>query len=151
MVAKGRLVNQIDRERPRGFDPDHAGGWAKMVDQAIGPREPGKGHDLLVIDPFAQEARLVGMGDMPFARDRAESQIGRHEFLSRVRSDQGWATTRLRRVPSRWIASSTTSPGLSQPPTAWGVSSRMQPEPTVPEPSTSPGRRVVSRLACARS
>jgi len=69
MVAKGRLVNQIDRERPRGFDPDHAGGRAKVVDQAIGPREPGEGHDLLVIDPLAQETRLVGMGDMPFARD----------------------------------------------------------------------------------
>jgi hypothetical protein len=69
MVAKGRLVNQIDRERPRGFDPDHAGGRAKVVDQAIGSREPGEGHDLLVIDPFAQETRLVGMGDMPFARD----------------------------------------------------------------------------------
>ena len=40
------------------------------------------------------------------------------------------------------MVSSTTSPGLSQPPTASGVSSRMQPVPTVPEPSTSPGRSV---------
>ena len=87
-MAQGRLVNQIDGERTGGLDPNHAGGGAKVVDQAVGPREPGEGHDLLVIDPFAQEARLVAMGDVPFARDRAESQIRRHEFFSRVRSDQ---------------------------------------------------------------
>ena len=59
------------------------------------------------------------------------------------------ATTRLRKVPSRSIVSSTRSPGLSQPPAASGVSSRMHPEPTVPDPSTSPGRKVASRLAWA--
>ena len=63
----------------------------------------------------------------------------------------GCRTTRLRNVPSRSMVSSTTSPGLSQPPTASGVSSRMQPVPTVPEPSTSPGRSSVSRLAWASS
>ena len=55
----------------------------------------------------------------------------------------------LRKVPSRSTVSSTTSPGLSQPPTASGVNSRMQPVPTVPEPRTSPGRSSVSRLAWA--
>src|SRR5438128_929055 len=62
-------------------------------------------------------------------------------------SSQGWGTTRLHRVPSRSIVSSTRSPGLSQPPTASGVNSRIQPVPTVPEPSTSPGRRVACRPA----
>ena len=55
----------------------------------------------------------------------------------------------VRKVPSRSIDSSTTSPGWSQPPACSGVSSRMQPVPTVPEPITSPGRSVASRLACA--
>ena len=39
--------------------------------------------------------------------------------------------------------------GLEPAAAASGVSSRMQPVPTVPEPSTSPGRSVASRLAWA--
>ena len=41
--------------------------------------------------------------------------------------------------------------GLEPATDGLGRSPRMQPEPTLPEPSTSPGRRAVSRLAWARS
>src|SRR5437763_1899993 len=47
-------------------------------------------------------------------------------------------------TPNLSISSSTSSPGLSQPPVFSGLSSKMQPVPTVPEPSTSPGRSQTS-------
>ena len=142
MMAQRRLIAEIGRDRPGRLEPDHARRRPQVVDDAVGPREPGESDDFLVVDPFALEARVAGDGRCAACAgsSRVEDRAA-WTFLRDLVLVQGWATTRLRKVPSRSIASSTTSPGLSQPPAASGVSSRMQPVPTVPEPSTSPGRK----------
>jgi Gram-negative bacterial tonB protein. len=60
----------------------------------------------------------------------------------------GRVLIRVRKTPNRSISSSTISPVFSQPPVFSGPSSKIHPNPTVPLPITSPGKRSASREAC---
>ena len=151
MMPERGLFAEIRGNGPGRLEPRHSRRRTKMIDHAVGPRKSGRRDHFLIVDSLVLESGNMRVGDVVLARNRAESQILRHGRRSETGCLQGCGTTRLRKVPSRSIESSTKSPGLSQPPATSGVSSRMQPVPTVPEPITSPGRKVASRLACASS
>ena len=62
MMAQRRLVAEIRRDRPRRLEPDHARRRPQVIDDAVGPREPGERDDFFVVDPLALESRLVADG-----------------------------------------------------------------------------------------
>ncbi len=68
VMPERRLVAEIESDLASRFEPDDARRRAQVVDQAVGPREPGERDDLLVVDPFAAEARLLRVGNVPLAR-----------------------------------------------------------------------------------
>ena len=152
MVPQHRFVAELDRDGPGRLEPRHAGRRPQVIDDAVAPRKAGRRDDLFVVDSFVLEAPFLRMSDVPLAGDRTESQIGRHVGCplrvkrSRDGRRHGCARSPGARSTARRVARLEPAPRALS-----GVSSRMQPVPTVPEPMTSPGRSVASRLACASS
>src|SRR4051794_34138451 len=78
MVPESRFLDHVRHQRPGRLDLADPGRRAEVVGDAEAAPEAGDRDDLLVVDPLAAEARLVAMGNVPLAGDRAEPEIGRH-------------------------------------------------------------------------
>jgi hypothetical protein len=140
-VSQYRQFRRLRRHRAGRFHGLHPRRRPQVVHDAVGPVETLRADHFLVVDAFALVPRLRAVRGVPFGWNRTELEVSRHVGSGGTMSLRfHWRSiTVLVNTPKRSISSSTTSPGFSQPPTASGVSSRMQPVPTVPLPSTSPG------------
>ena len=78
MVAKDRLVDDIDGDGAGRLDFADAGWWPEMIANAIGSAEAARGDDFLVKNALASKAWKMAMSHVSLTRDRADLSVRRH-------------------------------------------------------------------------
>jgi hypothetical protein len=78
IMAEGRFCHRIDCDRSSWLYLADACRRPQVIADTISPAEAGGGDDFFVVDAFAAEAGFVAVGDVSFAGNGAEFQIGGH-------------------------------------------------------------------------
>src|SRR5437763_765856 len=131
MVTMEVRVPSRYRELPELLDMGHFCRGIDVVESGVDPGECFGPENLFLVQRAVRLPELC----MPLGGKFAEAVITGQFAHSDVFSGR---ITLFLNTPSLSISSSTMSPGLSQGCTS-GPSSRRDPVPTVPDPSTSPG------------